>query len=124
MTQSQYTDAILERFGMQHCNTAKTPIETNGQLKKPPRANEEEIKKYPYQRLIGALMYLVVSTRPDITYTVNFMSQINTNYTSEHWVAAKRILRYLKGTVKHGLMYKNQIHHCMELWMQTGCHHS
>lgn len=91
---------------MQHCKPAKTPIETNGQLKKSTRANEEEMQKYPYQRLIGALMYLAVSTRPDIAYAVNFMSQFNTNYTSEHWVAAKRILRYLKGTVKHGLMYQ------------------
>ncbi|XP_071626304.1 uncharacterized protein [Temnothorax longispinosus] len=64
------------------------------------------MRKYPFQRLIGALMYLAVSTRPDIAYAVNFLSQFNTNYSTEHWLAAKRILRYLRGTEGHGLMYQ------------------
>lgn len=64
------------------------------------------MKQFPYQRLIGSLMYLAVSTRPDIAYAVNFLSQFNTNYDIEHWKAAKRILRYLKGTIDYGLRYK------------------
>lgn len=51
-------------------------------------------------------MYLAVSMRPDISYAVNFMSQFNMNYTEEHWVAAKRILRYLRGTLDYGLLYQ------------------
>ena len=53
----------------------------------------------PYQELIGSLMYLAMWTRPDIAYPVSILSQFNTNYTWEHWHAAKRILRYLKGTI-------------------------
>ncbi|KMQ81635.1 retrovirus-related pol polyprotein from transposon tnt 1-94, partial [Lasius niger] len=34
------------------------------------------------------------------------MSQFNTNYSTEHWIAAKRILRFLKGTADYGLMYR------------------
>ena len=52
----------------------------------------------PYQNLIGSLMYLSVSTRPDITYAVSALSQFNVNYSQEHRVAAKRVLRYLRGT--------------------------
>ncbi|XP_073814329.1 uncharacterized protein [Musca autumnalis] len=44
--------------------------------------------------------------RPDIAYAVNFMSQFNSNYTEEHWKAVKRILRYLKGTLDYGLLFK------------------
>lgn len=106
LTQRQYTEAILGRFGMQDCKPAKTPIDTNVQLTKPSQANERIMKQYPYQCLIGTLMYLAVTTRPDIAYAVNFMSQFNTNYSVEHWMAAKRILRYLRGTADHGLQYR------------------
>ena len=51
-------------------------------------------------------MYLAMWTRPDIAYPVSILSQFNTNYTWEHWHAAKRILRYLKGTIGHCIVYK------------------
>ena len=62
---------------------------------------EEEAKRMeniPYQNLIGALMYLAVFTRPDIAHAVSVLSQFNANYGTQHWAAAKRVLRYLKGT--------------------------
>lgn len=49
----------------------------------------------PYQQLNGGLMYLAVMTRPDISYTVGYLSQFN-NYVEEvHWHCAKRVLKYL-----------------------------
>lgn len=59
----------------------------------------------PYQELIGSLMYLAVLTRPDIAYSVSFLSQFNSNHTLEHWKCAKRILRYLKLTKDFCLMF-------------------
>ncbi|XP_050460197.1 uncharacterized protein LOC126856068 [Cataglyphis hispanica] len=56
------------------------------------------MKNIPYQSLIGSLMYLAVSTRPDISYAISILSQFNTNSGKVHWNAAKRVLRYLKGT--------------------------
>ena len=52
-------------------------------------------------------MYLAMWTRPDIAYPVSILSQFNTNNTWEHWHAAKRILRYLKGTNEHCVVYKS-----------------
>ncbi|KAH8271482.1 hypothetical protein KR026_004277, partial [Drosophila bipectinata] len=46
------------------------------------------------------------STRPDIAFAVSALSQYNTNFGKQHWMAAKRVLRYLKGTQNHGLFYK------------------
>ncbi|CAF4958368.1 unnamed protein product [Pieris macdunnoughi] len=46
----------------------------------------------PYQKLIGSLMYIAVLTRPDIVFSVNFLSQFNNCYTKEHWAYAKRFL--------------------------------
>ncbi|XP_057322554.1 uncharacterized protein LOC130665943 [Microplitis mediator] len=39
-------------------------------------------------------------------YAVNYLSQFNTNYNVEHWKAAKRVLRYLKGTLDYGLRFE------------------
>ncbi|CAK1597413.1 unnamed protein product [Parnassius mnemosyne] len=106
MEQSVYIERLLERFGMCECKPALTPIDVNVKLMKPESVNESVMKQYPCQSLVGALMFLAVSTRPDITYSVNYLSQFNTNYNVEHWKAAKCVLRYLKGTPNYGLVYE------------------
>ncbi|WJZ92483.1 hypothetical protein VitviT2T_011473 [Vitis vinifera] len=55
-----------------------------------------------YRTLVGNLQYLCL-TRPDISYVVNKLSQFMHHPTSEHWNVAKRLLRYLCGTLTHGL---------------------
>ncbi|XP_071057613.1 uncharacterized protein [Onthophagus taurus] len=79
-------------------------MDPNAKLQKPEVKNEEIMKKYPYQNLIGSLMYASIGTRPD--FSVNFLSQFNTNYNESHWIAAKRPLRYLKGTINLELTYR------------------
>jgi hypothetical protein len=49
-------------------------------------------------------MYLV-NTRPDICFAVNTLSQFMVEPRQEHWVAAKHVLRYLRGTMEYGLRY-------------------
>lgn len=106
LNQKIYLDKVLERFNMSQCKSITTPIDINVKLEKPECVNDNAMKQFPYQSLIGALMYLAVSTRPDIAYAVNYLSQFNTNYDIEHWKAAKRVLRYLKGTSTYGLVYE------------------
>ncbi|GBP91136.1 Copia protein [Eumeta japonica] len=48
-------------------------------------------------------------TRPDITYVVNSLSRYNNQPTNEHWVALKRVMRYLKGTMNMKLVYKRNV---------------
>ncbi|XP_026441917.1 uncharacterized protein LOC113341143, partial [Papaver somniferum] len=55
-----------------------------------------------YRSLVGALQYLSM-TRPDITYAVNQVSRFMHSPTEDHFMAVKRILRYLKGTLGKGL---------------------
>ena len=57
-----------------------------------------------YRSLIGSLRYLL-HTRPDMTYSVSILSRYMMNPTSDHWIASKRVLRYLKGTIDFGLVY-------------------
>lgn len=51
-------------------------------------------------------MYIAVCSRPDIMHAISVLSQFNNCYEAKHWQAAKRLLRYLKGTLDYRLTYK------------------
>jgi hypothetical protein len=57
-----------------------------------------------YRRLVGSLRYLV-HTRPDLAYSVGYVSRFLKRPTMEHEQAVKRIIRYVAGTLDHGLYY-------------------
>uniref|UniRef100_A0A2N9GUP3 Uncharacterized protein n=1 Tax=Fagus sylvatica TaxID=28930 RepID=A0A2N9GUP3_FAGSY len=59
----------------------------------------------PYRSLVGALQYATF-TRPDITFAVNRVCQFMHKPSPAHFVAAKRILRYLKGTLDRGILFQ------------------
>jgi hypothetical protein len=103
LDQKQFVEYILKKFNMSDCKGVDTPIETNLRLEK----SEDVCKQYPYQQLIGRLMYLSVLTRPDISYSVSYLSQFNNCFMSVHWKQAKRILKYLQKTKSYGLMFTN-----------------
>jgi hypothetical protein len=59
---------------------------------------EENMPQYPFQYLVGSLMFTSVNTRPYIAHTCSILSQLNSNYDKSHWKAAKHVLKYLRGT--------------------------
>ncbi|XP_071581029.1 uncharacterized protein [Temnothorax nylanderi] len=64
----------------------------------------------PYRELVGYLTYLALATRPDISFAASCLGQFNNSYGKAHcWVAAKRVLRYLKGTLDLGLVYSPDV---------------
>lgn len=58
-----------------------------------------------FKQLVGCLMYLTV-TRPDLMFSVCLLSRFMANPRVSHWLAGKRILRYLKGTIELGIFYR------------------
>jgi len=58
-----------------------------------------------YRQLVGTLIYLTL-TRPDICFLVSVMSRYMQNPKKPHLKAVRRILRYVKSTLNHGIMYK------------------
>jgi hypothetical protein len=59
----------------------------------------------PYLQAVGALMYLAMATRPDISYAVGVLARFNKNPGLQHWKAVKHLFHYLKGTLDFKLTY-------------------
>jgi hypothetical protein len=57
-----------------------------------------------YRSVIGALQYATL-TCPDISYSVNKLSQYMHSPSDDHWTTAKRVLRYIAGTLDFGLQF-------------------
>jgi hypothetical protein len=119
LNQSLYIKKILARFNMTECNPVYTPCETDLQLNKA-KNKEEILNDVPYHELIGCLLYLSQGTRPDIAFIVNQLSRFNNEPTAQHWAVAKRVLRYLKGTINSKLTFKknnaNIVGYCDADW--------
>ncbi|KMQ82162.1 retrovirus-related gag-pol polyprotein [Lasius niger] len=98
---------LLTRFNMDECKASKTPMEVASWKE---QDNKENliciIEKKPYRELVGCLMYLMLTTRPDLSPSVNYLSRFQSNGTDLHWNGLKRILRYVKGTLDYGLFYQ------------------
>lgn len=112
MSQKKYIKEILEEFGMIDCRPVATPIDIYVPLTKAfcPATSEEkkDMEGVPYRRLVGKLMYLAQATRPDLSFVVSRLGQFASNPGRPHWVAAKRVLRYLKGTMDYEFLIDRQ----------------
>ncbi|XP_038973278.1 secreted RxLR effector protein 161-like [Phoenix dactylifera] len=64
------------------------------------------MKNVPYSSATRSLMYVEVCTRPDIAYAASLLGRYSSNPDHEHWVGAKKVLRYLKKTKGYLLVYK------------------
>lgn len=102
--QSQYIRDVLKHYGMESCKPLAVPLETGYQINN--NDDGEKIDQTQYQSLIGTLMYLAISTRPDILHSVSKMAQRNADPRKNHMVQLKHILRYLKGTIDLKLIYQ------------------
>ena len=102
LTQPNYIRTVLERFGLTNCKAVSTPALERELLEK---HDGPAIEPDKYRELIGCLVYLASTTRPDIANSVRAVAQQVQNPGEDHWRALKRIARYLKGTEKLGLTY-------------------
>ena len=92
--QGAYIQWILECFGMANSDTVATPMDNTVKLTAAMNNNLFEHHTL-YHEAIGALLYASMGTRPNITFTVQTLSQFASKPSKEHWQAIKRVLRYL-----------------------------
>jgi hypothetical protein len=100
--QAAYARKLLEKAGMENCNSCSTPMEVR--LRLSARGTSEEVDATMYRSLVGSLRYLV-HTRPDISFAVGYVSRFMEKPRQEHLAAVKHLLRYIAGTVDYGLVY-------------------
>ncbi|RVW54053.1 Retrovirus-related Pol polyprotein from transposon RE1 [Vitis vinifera] len=103
LSQTKYIRDLLQKTKMVHCKPARTPLPTSLKL----RAGDGDLVEdlHGYRSIVGALQYVTI-TRPELSFSVNKVCQFMQNPTEKHWKAVKRILRYLQGTLQHGLHLK------------------
>jgi hypothetical protein len=104
LSQELMTTELVSRYGLEECKPRSTPLTPSAKMS---RDNGEALNKeaYPYNQLVGSLMYLSVCTRPDISYAVGALARYMSCPTTEHWQAAKGVVRYLAGTTTYGIMF-------------------
>jgi hypothetical protein len=104
LSQTNYANKILHKYGMAECRTALTPLDNaskqNQELNHMPGS-----KPYPYREVLGSLQYLACKTRPDLAFAVNFAQRFTEHPSPKNINDVKQILRYVKGTVKAGLLF-------------------
>ncbi|CAI7776081.1 unnamed protein product [Closterium sp. NIES-53] len=102
LSQSHYIGQVLEKFEMAQAKPVSTPLPFGHQLAPPPSPSSSS---HPYAELVGSLMYAMMCTRPDLSYPISVLARFfgTGRHTTEHWQAAKRVLRYLRGTKDHVL---------------------
>ncbi|KAF1334706.1 Integrase catalytic core protein, partial [Globisporangium splendens] len=109
MCQTKFLQSILSKFGMQDCKPVKTPQDPGLKLTKTMCEggckHDETMKGVPYRSAVGAVMYLMVGTRPDLAAAVGTLSQFAADPCPTHWQALKRVLRYLQATPTHGIRF-------------------
>ncbi|XP_051135426.1 uncharacterized mitochondrial protein AtMg00810-like [Andrographis paniculata] len=106
ISQEKYAVEVLRKFNMEHANPVTTPCVTGLKLSK--NGEEKMVDTTMFRSLIGNLMYLT-ATQPDIMFAVSLVSRFMEKPFSNPWEAAKRILRYVKGTLDYGIYYEANV---------------
>ncbi len=94
---------------MNDCNSVHIPMKADYFIEMSESGNYDKTDLKGYQRLIRKLMYLSCGTRPDIAFIVGQLSKHNADPRIGYIKAAKKVVRYLKGTMHLRLVYRSQL---------------
>ncbi|CAN1142556.1 Retrovirus-related Pol polyprotein from transposon TNT 1-94 [Linum perenne] len=100
--QTKYCRDMLNKFHMSKLKHAPTPLSTTLKIDKDEAGKHFNEKQY--RGMIGSLLYLTAS-RPDISHSVGVCARFQCNPKESHFIAVKRVFKYLNGTSDLGLWY-------------------
>ncbi|KAI5328948.1 hypothetical protein L3X38_028345 [Prunus dulcis] len=100
--QKKYAKTLLDKFGLKDCKSVATPLAVNEKLSKVD--GSELANETLYRQMVGSLLYLT-ATRPDIMFAASLSARFMHNPTKKHMGTAKRVLRYVQGTINYGTAY-------------------
>ena len=104
MSQEKYAKKLLHKFGMQDSKPRYTPCEVKSNVINETLLDENDANLY--RQIVGCLIYLMICTRPDLSFTVTKLSQHMSKPDIYHMTMAKHALRYVKGTVEEKLIFR------------------
>ena len=106
--QQAYLEKILKDHGMWECKAVAVPMDGNltSSLQ---NYQATDVFRTQYQSAVGSLMYAMLSTRPDLAFSVSVVSRYASNPNPSHWQAVKRIFRYIRGTPSLQLTYRGTL---------------
>ena len=109
LSQTRYIIESLSHYHVPNSKRHHTPLSSGVKLTKDDCPTQPEevmaMKQYPYQSLIGTLMYAMLATRPDIAFAVGMLSRFSSNPGKVHWDQALHVLGYLSQTRNHCLEF-------------------
>ena len=94
---------MLEKFGLKGCKPVSTPLIANENLKKDYESEHTDASLY--KSIVGNLLYLT-ATRPDLMFSASLLFRFMQNLSKIHMGTAKRVLRYVQGTLDYGIKYE------------------
>ncbi|CAL8136475.1 unnamed protein product [Prunus armeniaca] len=100
--QSKYAKSLLVKFGLEDCKPVSIPLPTGERLKKVDGSDLAD--EGLYRKIVGSLLYLT-ATRPDLMYAASLLSGFMSSPTKNHMGVARRVLRYVQGTLNYGIEY-------------------
>ena len=112
LSQVDYLKRVLERFNLKGAKSVTTPLAQHFKLSKEQEPKSDEdiayMQKVSYASVVGSIKYSMVCCKPDMSYSISMVSRFMANPGKSHWEVAKRVLRYIFGTIDFGLKYANQ----------------
>lgn len=115
LSQEEYIENLCFKYQMMNSKEYKTPMEINLKLEPSEKKNEN----LRYRNLIGALLYVANGTRPDVSFSVNYLSRFQNSYDDTHYKYALRILKYLYTTKSLKLSYDTNYTDIMEAYVDA-----
>ena len=107
--QEAFIDSLLAEYDLINCNAVKTPLDSDHPFGLTTDVHAPVVNlTRTFQRIVGSLLFLQICSRPDISFAVLVLSQHCASPEPCHYAAAKRVLRYLKGTRTYRLHYGGQ----------------
>ncbi len=94
-----YVERFVEKFRLTDCKSCYTP----SSMEVLTEHDGTCVLQYPYRDANGSLMYLMLCTKPDIVNALGCVAEHCDNYDQSHWIAVKRIIRYLNPTTNNRL---------------------
>eukprot|EP00253_Pinus_taeda_P035259 PITA_35259 len=106
LSQSKYACDLLRHFHMEDCKPSPSPFQSGVKLSV--TCTSPKVDATLYRQLVGKILYLT-HTHTNLSFVVGLIARFMQNPHESHWKAAKRIFRYVQGTIQFGIHYSAEV---------------